>query len=355
LRSSTFVKLTAALLMLASSGCVLHMNRGGPPPPGYTYTPSPTAREPFQVLERHPVVLGEPTSHTRNHDVVPLSFVSSGHNGHPENLVIGQYYRSRTPGRKKLVIVMPIWGTSTYPPRKISTGYVRHSGDDANVIWIHGDSPVFPWAQLRQTPDEKAFVALARDNTERFRTAVVDIQRLVDWAGTRDEIDASRIAVVGFSMSALVTATVMANDSRIRAGVLMMGAANFAEVFSACGDRVAEVRTHVMHDFGWSLDRYRNFFHELFDPADPMRFRGYYDREKILMIDAAFDDCMPESARTNLWDVTGHPERITMMYRHRSSFYSLTPLGLNISRREIYRFLDRKLKPAENPAPAGDG
>ena len=68
---------------------------------------------------------------------------------------------------------------------------------------------------------------------------------------------------------------------------------------------------------------------------------------KILMIDAMFDDCMPEFARTNLWNVTGHPERITMMYRHRSSFYSLTPLGLNISRRQIYRFLDRKLKPAE--------
>jgi hypothetical protein len=355
LRSSTFVKLTAALLMLASSGCVLHMHRNGPPPPGFSYTPAPTAMEPFQVLERHPVVLGEPTSHTRHHDIVPLSFVSSGHNGHPENLVIGQYFRSREPGRKKLVIVMPIWGTSTYPPRKISTGYARHSGGDANVIWIHGDSPVFPWAELSHTPDEEAFVALARDNTERFRTAVVDIQRLVDWAITRDDIDPSRIAVVGFSMSALVTATVMANDSRIRAAVLMMGAANFAEVFSACGDRVAEVRTHVMHDFGWSLERYRDFFHELFDPADPMRFRGRYDPEKLLMIDARFDDCMPESARTNLWNVTGRPDRVTMMYRHRSSFYSLTPLGLNFSRRQIYRFLDRKLKPAANPAAADRG
>jgi len=347
LRSSKFNKLVAAVLMLASSGCVLHVHRDGPPPPEYTYTPAPTAMEPFQVLERHPVVLGEPTSRISHHDVMPLSFVSSGHNGHPENLVLGTYYRSDGPGRKKLVIVMPIWGTSSYPPHKISTGYARHSGDDANILWIHGDSPVFPWAALAHTPNEAAFVAMARDSTERFRTAIVDIQRMVDWAGTRDDIDSSRIAVIGFSMSALVTATVMANDSRIRAGVLMMGAANFAEVFSSCGDRVAAVRTHVMKEFGWSLDRYRDFFHELFDPADPTRFHGYYDREKILMIDAMFDDCMPEFARTNLWDVTGRPERITMMYRHRSSFYSLTPLGLNISRRQIYRFLDRKLKPAE--------
>jgi hypothetical protein len=68
------------------------------------------------------------------------------------------------------------------------------------------------------------------------------------------------------------------------------------------------------------------------------------------MIDARFDDCMPQTAREALWDVTGHPDRITMMYRHRSSFYSMTPLGLNFSRRQIYRFLDRKLEPAENAA-----
>jgi hypothetical protein len=345
LRSGTFAKIASTLLALACSGCVLHIHRDGPPPPAFTYTPLATAAEPFQVKEPHPVILGEPISHTRHHDIVPLSFESSGHNGHPDNRVIGQYYRSRAPGRKKLVVVMPIWGTSTYPPRKISTGYARRDGDDVNVIWVHGDSPVFPWAELSHAPDEQTFVTRARDSVERFRTAIVDMQRLVDWAVSREEIDPERIAFVGFSMSALVTATLMANDSRIAAAVLMMGAANFADVFTNCGDRVAEVRVHAMRDFGWSLDQYHAFFEEQFRPADPSRFRGHYDPDKLLMIDAMFDDCMPESARAALWEITGHPDRITMLYRHRSSFYSLTPLGLNFSRRQIYRFLDRKLDP----------
>ncbi|HVY65641.1 MAG TPA: hypothetical protein VHH11_12540 [Gammaproteobacteria bacterium] len=334
---------------------MLHIHRDGPPPPGFQYTRPQGPLEPFVVHERHPVVLGEPTGRTRYHDIVPLSFVSSGHNGHPENLVIGQYFRSHGPGRKKLVIVMPIWGTSTYPPRKISTGYARRSGDAVNVIWIHGDAPVFPWADLAKAPDEKTFVAMAHDSVERFRTAIVDMQRLVDWAETRDEIDPTRIAFVGFSMSALVTATMIANDSRVAAAVLMMGAGNFADVFSTCGDKVAAVRTHAMHDFGWSLDQYHAFFEEQFRPADPSRFRGRYDPDKILMIDAMFDDCMPESARAALWDVTGHPDRVTMMYRHRSSFYSMTPLGLNFSRRQIYRFLDRKLdRPQDHPPRGGN-
>jgi hypothetical protein len=32
-----------------------------------------------------------------------------------------------------------------------------------------------------------------------------------------------------------------------------------------------------------------------------------------------------------------------MLYKHRSSFYSLTPLGLNFARRKIYDFLDKAL------------
>jgi hypothetical protein len=49
---------------------------------------------------------------------------------------------------------------------------------------------------------------------------------------------------------------------------------------------------------------------------------------------------MPESSRAALWEITGHPRRVTFLYQHRSAFYSLTPLGLNVSRRKIYRFLD---------------
>jgi dienelactone hydrolase len=169
------------------------------------------------------------------------------------------------------------------------------------------------------------------------------MRRLIDWAESRPEIDASRIAFVGFSMSALVTATLLGNDSRVHAAVLMMGAANYADVFATCGDRTAAVRDHVLHDFGWTLDRYRDFFHGLFDSADPTRYPGHYNPDRLLFIDARYDDCMPASAREALWEVTGRPERITLLYQHRHAFYSITPLGLNFMLRKIYHFLDKAL------------
>jgi hypothetical protein len=191
---------------------------------------------------------------------------------------------------------------------------------------------------------------MARDSAERYRSSVVDMRRLMDWAGTQPQIDASRIGIVGFSMSALVTATILGNDSRPRAAVLMMGAANYADIFATCHDKAGEVREHVMRTFGWSLERYRDFFREIFGPADPTKFAGHYDPDKILMIDAMFDDCMPETSRAALWEVTGQPKRVTMLYRHRTSFYSLTPLGLNFTRRKIYQFLDDALGDESNDA-----
>jgi hypothetical protein len=341
-RSGAFLKLSAALLALVCTGCVLHVQRNPDPPPGFSYSP-PTAAAPFDAFERTPVVLSEPFEETRTHEMLRLSFESSGRNGHPANLVEGQYFRSKEPGAKSLVVVMPIWGTSSYPPQKISTGYARRAGHDTHVIWIYGSAPVFPWTDLSSVPTEDGFRAMARDSAERYRSAVVDMRRLVDWAATRPEIDSTRIAFVGFSMSALVTATLLANEPRVSAGVLMMGAARFADIFSVCGNRAGEVRDHVLRSFGWTSAEYREFFKGLFDPADPVRFAGHYDPSKILMIDAMFDDCMPESARAALWEITGHPQRVTFLYRHRSAFYTLTPIGLNVSRRKIYRFLDAKL------------
>ncbi len=342
-RLGSALRRASLLLALACGGCALHIERDYPPPADFHYGPPRNADPHFDYTSAGPVTLSEPFATTRTHDVLHLSFPSTGDNGTPNNTVDGQYFRSRGPGAKKLVVVMPIWGTSTYPPAKVSAGYARHSGGDAQVIWIYGTTPLFPWIELRSAKTEQDFVALARRSAERYVTAVTDMRRLLDWAATRKEIDSSRIAFVGFSMSALVTATLMGNDARVDAGVLMMGAADFADVFTACGDRAGEVRNHVLHSFGWSLQQYHDFFAELFGPADPVRYPGRYDPDKILMIDAMYDDCMPQAARAALWNVTGHPERVTLLYKHRSSFYSLTPLGLNFMRRKIYRFLDRTL------------
>jgi hypothetical protein len=334
------------MLAISASACVVHISRDPAPPPDYHYQPPQSADPLFKDEIAGPVQLSEPVDQLRHHDVLHLSYPSSGLTGDPDNMVRGVFFRSRLPGAKKLVIVLPIWGTSTYPPSRISYGYAKHSRGDAQIIWILGDAPLFPWDGLSTTASLDEFLEMARNSAERYRTSVVDLRRLLDWAETRSDVDQSRIGIVGFSMSALVAATLMGNDARISSAVLMMGAAELGDVFASCGNRAGEVRRHVLENYGWSLGQYRDFFAKLFGPADPVRYRGHYNPEKILMIDASFDDCMPRAARDALWEATGRPERISLPYRHRGAFYSITPLGLNFARRKIYRFLDKALEPS---------
>ena len=340
--SQSAFRIFIALALCCLNGCVAHYTRDQRTEDGYVYTPPVTNAE-WQYSTNGPVELEPPTRTLRHHDVIPLSFASSGANGHALNRVEGLYLRSRLPGAKKLLIVLPIWGSSRYPPRKISYGYAGHSKGDAHVIWLYGEPPLFPWRTLWSTPNEGEWVEIAEDSVERYRTAVNDTRRLIDWLGTREEVDPGRVAIVGFSMGALAAATIMGNDPRISAGIYMTGGAMFTEVMAQCRGKAGRMREHALKTYGWTLDDYRRFFEERIGPGEPTLYAGHFDPDRILIIDARFDNCIPRVSREALWELTGYPERITMLYRHKSAFYSLTPLGFNFARGIIYRFLDRVL------------
>ena len=96
-------RLFTAALTLACTACVLHVNRELAPPPGFKYEPQPAVM-PFESFDRKPVELSEPFDETRTHEIVHISFPSSGHNGHPENRVEGQYFRSKESGRNRVTM-----------------------------------------------------------------------------------------------------------------------------------------------------------------------------------------------------------------------------------------------------------
>ena len=335
-------RISIALVVCCQSACVAHYSRDQRTSDGYVYLP-PVANPELQYSTNGPVRLDPPVRRLRHHDAIPLSYGSSGANGHAQNRVEGLYLRSRQPGPKKLVIVLPIWGSSRYPPQKIAHGYARHSRGDAHVIWLYGEPPLFPWETLWSTPSEEEWVSVAENSIERYRTAVNDTRRLIDWLSTREEVDPDRVAIIGFSMGALAAATIMGNDPRIAAAVYMTGGAMFTEVMAQCRGKAGRMREHALRTYNWSLDDYRRFFKERIGAGEPTLYAGHYNPDKILIIDARFDNCIPPVSREALWKLAGYPERITMLYRHKGAFYSLTPLGFNFARGIIYRFFDRAL------------
>ena len=65
-----------------------------------------------------------------------LEIPSIGENSQKDNLVTAKYYRSTLPGSHPLVIVLPIWGSFTYPPRKFASSFQRRSNGAVHVLHV---------------------------------------------------------------------------------------------------------------------------------------------------------------------------------------------------------------------------
>ena len=84
---------------------------------------------------------------------------------------------------------------------------------------------------------------LLLDNAEKREDSVRDIGALLDWIGTRPELDADRIAVVGGSYGGyMVLASMVHFDDRLRAGIDLVGISNFVTFLENTSDYRRDLR-----------------------------------------------------------------------------------------------------------------
>jgi dienelactone hydrolase len=270
-----------------------------------------------------------------------FTFPSVGGNGLPGNVLNVRYYQRKAAGRQSLVIVLPIWGGHPYPQAIVAADLRR--ARLGNVMLVSGDSAIIDWDALADAPSGPAFADTMRTMVNRVRTSVIDIRRMIDWAEQRPELDARRIGIVGFSESTLQLGGLVASDPRPSAAVFVMGGAYPHRMLATCYGPPADVRRQVLPRFGWSVPGYTAVLDPLMAPVDIARLGSRIDPARVLIVEAAHDDCIPEDGRAALWQVLGYPERISVHAGHAGSFLAMTPLGGNHVRASISRFLARVL------------
>jgi Dienelactone hydrolase family len=279
----------------------------------------------------------------KRYRVFHVSFPSVGDNGQDGNLVTALYYESKSPGKKKLVIVLPIWGTHTYPSRKITESLLKYSKGEMNVLRILGKNYLFNWDGMRAISNEQEFVTMTEQMVKRVQTHVVDIRRAIDWAELQPDNAAGHTGLIGFSLGATIASLVVENEPRIGASALAMGGANINEMFASCFGRAEETRKIIIERLGWTRDIFEQRLAQPLAPINPASFPGRVDPKHVIMFEAEYDTCIPKSGRDALWNAMGRPERITWPYNHKMAFLTMTPLGLNDMRHRIYKFLDAAL------------
>ncbi len=266
---------------------------------------------------------------------------SVGDNNQKDNLVTARYYRSILPGAHPLVIVLPIWGSYTYPPRKFTSSIQRHSNGAVHVLHVQGDTHLADWPGLVAAADESEFLELWREAIERQRVTIVDTRRLIDWAEQRPEIDAGRVALIGCSLGAIVAGTIATQEPRLAATVTVMGGSHLNLVVANCdGRRTTSVQAKAAESFGWDRKELATRLEPITSVVDPANYPHRVDPRRVLIIEANRDKCVPEKSREDLWLALGKPDRISMNYDHEPAFYSMTPLGLSWMRRRIWEFLE---------------
>lgn len=288
----------------------------------------------------------------RHYRLEALSFPSSGDNGQDGGLVEARYYRSKLPGRKPLVIVLPVWGGSGYAPRSVAGHLLRSSEGAWNVLRVMGPKPLLDWEVILQAADEEDYVRRWKRVVDRDRATVVDILRVFRWAQSRPELDGTRVGLVGFSHSALLAALAAAQEPRLAAAVLVMGGARPQSIMAYCHySGIAAVRRMALERFGWSQEEYEARLRDVFGCLDPALYEGRVDPSRVLYFDAGRDRCFPAEAREDLWLAFGRPERVTFPYGHEASFLSMTPLGLNWMRHRIGEFVGGAFARPITPTP----
>jgi dienelactone hydrolase len=269
---------------------------------------------------------------------------SSGDNRQRDRMVTGRYFEGRATGGRRLVILLPIYGSSSYPPQRVARRLLAEDRrGSTDVLLLDGREDLFDWGAMAAAATPAAFWQAVDRSVEAFRTVAVDVRRLVDWAETRPGIDRRRIGLVGFSVGALLTAVVRGAEPRLDAAVLVMGGGHLHQVFATCYGDPIEVTRAARVRFGWSEAVLAAELARRLAPIEPVRHAAGADPASVLVVEAGADDCIPAPGRDALWRALARPERHTIGSSHRRSFLSMTFLGGHAVTRRITEFLGERL------------
>jgi hypothetical protein len=343
------VALLPALCALGAS-CIsqTHTPYQGDPRPRLVQAALPARSE-----RAHPGIVEVPADGTTTHAVLRLYRPQVCSNTHETELGAIAYL-GRAPGPKRWVVVLPIWGSSTYPPRKVVRWLLTGPhGDATNVLWIQGRETLVRFDVLKHAATESAFLAEVSRTAACIDATVEDVHVFLDWTVQRPDTDPCRVGIVGFSLGASVASLVMGRDPRITTGVFVMVGGHLDEILAFCKWDEHEVREHAMAAFGWSLDQLKQNIKGPLAIVDPVLVAANIKPANVLFIDSGHDGCIPRSARDDLWLAMGRPERVTLGYDHKNSFLTMTFFGFDTTTRRIVAFLDSRLAgPEHSTAPA---
>jgi len=255
-----------------------------------------------------------------------FDFPSAFHNSHwGRSIVRGEYFQPQGAARAPLVILLHGMGDHSVIPCKLLAKSLASNGTACLILYLMVHSSRLPEHMRQQypvfTPDEWFQI---------YRTSVIEVRQVIDWAGRREEIDGEKIALLGISFGGFISAIAMGVDERIGAGVFIVSAGNSEKIsrMSQLGAIIKDYR-RTEAEYQRLQQSYMQYLAEVAEkgveyvtPArenfliDPMTYAYNLRQRPLLMINARWDEAVSADAALDFWRACGQPDIIWLPATH---------------------------------------
>jgi pimeloyl-ACP methyl ester carboxylesterase len=233
------------------------------------------------------------------------------------NSAEGEYFEVETDHKLPLVILIHGWGDHSAIPLQALARKLTRNGIHCFILYLPFHSRRLPEEMKKRSPNftqEEWF--------DGYRIAVTDVRQILDWVETRDEIDKSRVAVLGLSLGSFVGSIAMGIDDRIIAGVFIVSGGNSAKIQQH--SRFAKFRKQYRFEPKDYEDYQKNYAQYLQDVAvkgwenteparqsfliDPLTYTHRLVGRPVLMINALWDEFIPKETTLDFQKACGECE-----------------------------------------------
>ncbi len=161
------------------------------------------------------------------------------------------------------------------------------------------------YGQGERTPDHTG--TQAEQLARAVRQTVVDVRRGLDYLGTRPDINAQKIGLVGISLGAIIGTVTAGVDPRLKATALVSGGGDWGLILKTLSSRHAVVggrSTAGFQQADWTK------LSAFLAPEDPLTFAPHIAPRSLLMLHGRKDDTIVPQAAQELFDAARQPKEI---------------------------------------------
>ena len=233
------------------------------------------------------------------------------------NTVLGEYFQPRHADRAPLAIIVHGWGDRSLIPCRFLARTLAKKGIASFILYL-----VFHSSRMSEVIKNRFPIILTPDEWfEGYRSSVIELRQIIDWASSRPELDKEQIGVIGISLGGFVSAIAMGVDNRIKAGIFIIAGGNSEKItwitrnesivkgHGCTEEECRQIRSHYPQ---YLADIAEKGFGNV-TPAkhcfltDALTFAPYLRGRPILMLNALWDETIPKEATLDFWEACHQP------------------------------------------------